>query len=121
MSSTQTDILTQQVSVSAALEPSPPRPRFAMLDGLRGLAAIYVALYHAVDYTGYAGSVDSELSIPGQILAGLLDYGAYAVPIFIVLSGFSLMLPLAQRSTTHIPDGAASYIRRRAWRILPAY
>src|SRR5581483_3417537 len=58
---------------------------------------------------------------PMRWLATALNYGTYAVPVFIVLSGFCLMLPLAQRQTLDLPGGAGLYLRRRAWRILPPY
>jgi peptidoglycan/LPS O-acetylase OafA/YrhL len=98
-----------------------PRLRLDVLDGIRGLAAVYVALFHAMGYTGYTTTVQTQASAPMRAIAAMLDYGAYAVPVFIVLSGFCLMLPLAQRGTTVVPGGVFSYIRRRAWRILPAY
>jgi peptidoglycan/LPS O-acetylase OafA/YrhL len=98
-----------------------PRLRLDVLDGIRGLAALYVALFHAMGYTGYQTTVQTQASAPMQFIAAILDYGTYAVPVFIVLSGFCLMLPLAQRGTTTLPGGVLSYIRRRAWRILPAY
>jgi peptidoglycan/LPS O-acetylase OafA/YrhL len=92
-----------------------------VLDGIRGLAALYVALFHAMGYAGYLTTVQTQASAPARFIADILDYGTYAVPIFIVLSGFCLMLPLAQRGTTTLPGGVRGYIQRRAWRILPAY
>lgn len=106
-------------SVVAAIPPQ--RLRLDMLDGLRGLAALYVALFHAVLYSGYANTPRDALSAPMQLVAFLFDYGTYAVPVFIVLSGFCLMLPLVQRNTTELPGGFAAFVRRRAWRILPPY
>jgi peptidoglycan/LPS O-acetylase OafA/YrhL len=98
------------------------RLHLPVLDGVRGLAALYVALFHALGYTGYIDTLRTQtLSIPMALLAAVLDYGTYAVPVFIVLSGFCLMLPLAQRETLHIPGGIGSFLSRRAWRILPAY
>jgi peptidoglycan/LPS O-acetylase OafA/YrhL len=52
-------------------------------------------------------------------LAPLL-YGHLAVAVFIVVSGFSLALgPLGNGA--RLPGGVRRFIRRRAWRILPAY
>lgn len=51
---------------------------------------------------------------------GWLLYGHLAVAVFIVVSGFSLALvPL--RTGGRLPGGMRRFIRRRAWRILPAY
>jgi peptidoglycan/LPS O-acetylase OafA/YrhL len=49
-----------------------------------------------------------------------LLYGHLAVAVFIVVSGFSLALaPLANGD--RLAGGVRRFIRRRAWRILPAY
>jgi peptidoglycan/LPS O-acetylase OafA/YrhL len=51
---------------------------------------------------------------------GPLLYGHLAVAVFIVVSGFSLALaPL--RNGGRLPGGVRRFIRRRAWRIVPAY
>lgn len=121
MSSTPTSLTAHHVRAAETTPPPPARPRFAFLDGVRGITAVYVALFHAVGYAGYRDTLATGLSAPGRLIASLLSFGTYAVPVFIVLSGFSLMLPLAQRGTTTIPGGAPAYLIRRAWRILPAY
>jgi peptidoglycan/LPS O-acetylase OafA/YrhL len=51
--------------------------------------------------------------------AGGFIYGRFAVVVFIVLSGFSLALSPARHGWRL--DGIASFARRRALRILPAY
>ncbi len=89
-----------------------PKTRLAFLDGLRGLAALYVVLHHA------------SLQVPSAELSGIpavarfvLRHGHYAVPVFITLSGYSLMLGLLAN-----PEGSlASYFGRRARRIIPPY
>jgi peptidoglycan/LPS O-acetylase OafA/YrhL len=51
---------------------------------------------------------------------GWLLYGHMAVAIFIVVSGFSLALaPI--RNGGELAGGVRRFLRRRAWRILPAY
>lgn len=97
------------------------RLRLDVLDGIRGLAALYVALFHAANYAGYSTTPASDLSAPMGWLAWVLGFGTFAVPVFIVLSGFCLMLPLAQQHSTALQGGATRYIQRRAWRILPSY
>jgi peptidoglycan/LPS O-acetylase OafA/YrhL len=89
--------------------------RVAGLDGIRGLAALYVVLYHVFlrAWSGYPGGVHAPF------WATLLSYGRGAVAIFIVLSGFSLGLGPARSGWRLGP--VATYAHRRAWRILPPY
>jgi peptidoglycan/LPS O-acetylase OafA/YrhL len=49
-----------------------------------------------------------------------LTFGHDAVAVFIVLSGYCLMLPAA-RGDGHVVGGAGYFVARRAWRILPPY
>jgi peptidoglycan/LPS O-acetylase OafA/YrhL len=88
--------------------------RLAGLDGLRGLAALYVVVYHIFlrAFPGY--SVDRA-----PFWAGWFIYGRFAVVVFIVLSGFSLALSPAREGWKL--DGLSRFARRRALRILPAY
>ncbi len=109
------------MSVSApdrVLPPKPaPRLRLDYLDGLRGLAALYVVMHHA-----YYG-LTSEAVLPHQI--ALLTYWLYlgrsAVDIFIVLSGYCLMLPVVRSGAGVLSGGSPNFFKRRARRILPPY
>jgi peptidoglycan/LPS O-acetylase OafA/YrhL len=80
------------------------------LDGIRALAAIAVLVHH-----GYQ-TVTSEGSLRGSL--SLLRHGNFAVAVFIVLSGFSLAVAASRRSQR---QGFGAFIRRRAWRVIPAY
>ncbi|MFI7132816.1 acyltransferase family protein [Nonomuraea sp. NPDC050153] len=90
------------------------RGRLAGLDGLRGLAALFVVLHHCW-----------LLSFPGFPVndapwwTGWLLYGHFAVVVFIVLSGFSLAISPAR--TGWRLGGIPTFLNRRAWRILPPY
>ncbi len=88
--------------------------RLPGLDGLRGLAALYVVAHHVFlrAFPGYP--VDNA-----PWWAGWLIYGRFAVVIFIVLSGLSLALSPSRHGWRL--DGVAAFARRRARRILPAY
>ena len=88
--------------------------RLAGLDGIRGLAALYVVVNHVFlrAFPGYP--VDHA-----PFWAGWFIYGRFAVVVFIVLSGFSLALSPARHGGRL--DGASRFARRRARRILPAY
>ncbi len=97
------------------LSPTRTPIRLPYLDGLRGIAALVVAIYHAYKFTGLSGQVES---IP--ILGTVLQFGFLGVPVFIVLSGYVLMLPVVQNEL-RFPRGTRRYLRNRARRILPPY
>ncbi|MFD8418282.1 acyltransferase family protein [Streptomyces sp. NPDC059466] len=84
------------------------------LDGLRGLAALYVVLFHCwlLTFPGFP-----ENSGPSWL--GWLMYGRLAVVLFLVLSGFSLAISAARRGWRS--GSLTGFLRRRAWRILPPY
>jgi peptidoglycan/LPS O-acetylase OafA/YrhL len=88
--------------------------RVSGLDGIRGLAALFVVVNHVFlrAFPGYP--VDHA-----PIWAGWFIYGRFAVVVFIVLSGFSLALSPARYGWRL--GGAARFARRRARRILPPY
>jgi peptidoglycan/LPS O-acetylase OafA/YrhL len=92
----------------------PPRQRLAGLDGLRGLAALFVVANHVFlrAFPGYP--VDRA-----PFWAAWFIYGRFAVVVFIVLSGFSLALSPARHDWRL--DGVARFASRRARRILPPY
>jgi peptidoglycan/LPS O-acetylase OafA/YrhL len=92
------------------LDTSRSRTRFHFLDSIRGLAAVYVVFYHLT--SGYFHST-------GHYKWAQL--GHYSVSVFIVLSGFCLMLPIARDGTRASPAGVSGFIKRRARRILPPY
>jgi len=89
--------------------------RYAFLEGIRGLAAVYVLYYHVFLATNF----DHSLPVVSRVLASPLSEGAFAVVVFIVLSGFLLNLPVA--TTGKLSGGNRGFFIRRAWRILPAY
>ena len=89
--------------------------RYVFLEGIRGLAALYVLCYHVLLATKFSG----DLPVVPRVLTSWLSEGAFAVVVFIVLSGFLLNLPVAARGT--LSGGNWGFFIRRAWRILPAY
>ena len=75
------------------------KPRFAALDGLRGVAALGVLLYHAADWSGRPG---------------VFAHGYLAVDFFFCLSGFVLAHAFQEREI-----GWGGYLWIRVVRIWP--
>ena len=90
--------------------------RLAYLDGLRALAAGYVVLFHALP-----GFSTPYLVGPLRLLRRLFAYGHEAVAIFIVLSGYCLMLPVVRKDPVGLGVDFGRFVGRRAKRILPPY
>lgn len=91
---------------------------FPFLEGLRGLAALYVAVHHMWLDTW---NPFIHLPPPGRLVApvvNLLAYGHAAVAVFIAISGFCLMLPIARAGKA---KSWRTFFKRRALRILPPY
>ena len=109
------------ISTTQQLEPSAPpkaaRVHLDWLDSLRALAALCVVVDHIVQL------VDPNIgNYHGLILAaaGPFRYGHSFVGLLIVLSGFSLMIPVSGSDQT-LRSGAWKFFGRRAKRILPPY
>ncbi|RJT91038.1 acyltransferase [Cryobacterium melibiosiphilum] len=84
---------------------------------MRGAAALAVVVFHTFLFTGLEGQAAAELPVIGW----LIGYGYLGVPIFIVLSGYVLMLPLTKSPTLQFRGGVGQFFKRRAKRILPPY
>lgn len=97
--------------VSPADLPVPERLHF--IDGLRALAALFVVLCHS-----YYEPADGFYREP-YMSHLFLTYGRIAVVVFIVVSGYCLMLPVAKRNGDLGP--ATKFFKKRALRILPPY
>jgi peptidoglycan/LPS O-acetylase OafA/YrhL len=93
---------------------NPTRARLVGLDGIRGLAALYVVGYHL-----FLRAFPGPLAKHAPFWAAGFGYGRFAVAVFIVLSGFSLGLGAA-RADWRLAS-VKEFARRRAWRILPPY
>ena len=96
---------------------TPTRVRLEYLDGIRGLAALLVAVFHA-------GLIIPQGGAHGSWFEPWLSWlwlGRGSVAVFIVLSGYCLMLPVVRSVERKLEGGFRAYLARRAWRILPAY
>ena len=105
---------------SVAASSAPAKIHLSYLDGLRGLAALYVAHFHLLHEFGWHQN-SSYMPLMFRETMNLFFAGHFAVVVFIVLSGYCLMLPIARSGGNHLQTGFGTYIARRARRILPAY
>ncbi|WP_016953203.1 acyltransferase [Anabaena sp. PCC 7108] len=85
------------------------------LDGLRGLASLYVVLVHVEPGIG------DQLPESWLLFVRAMKYGAFSVISFIVLSGYVLMLPVVRSENGQLSGSFINYIKRRSRRILPPY
>ena len=97
-------------SSPAGRQASPSTGRLVFLDGIRALAALAVVFNH-----GYQ-TVTADGGLRRHVF--FLGYGNFAVAVFIVVSGYSLALGASRRGRT---QRFWTFVRRRAWRIVPPY
>jgi peptidoglycan/LPS O-acetylase OafA/YrhL len=83
-----------------------------VLDGIRGLAALMVLVFH------FIGSMLPTNSVEGSIIR-VANYGALGVELFFVLSGFLITGILYD--ARHKPNYFRNFYMRRALRIFPVY
>jgi peptidoglycan/LPS O-acetylase OafA/YrhL len=105
------------------------RPKLAFLDGLRGLAALYVMIGHArwLLWEGYSDGYRAHpdrYGLLGKMLVGAsaaFRWGHEAVIFFFVLSGFVIHLRYATRLAAGTGDRFDfwPYLARRARRLYP--
>jgi peptidoglycan/LPS O-acetylase OafA/YrhL len=96
------------------------RARLNYLDGIRGISALFVLFHHAffqVVLDQHSGALSPAIA---RCFA-FARYGPTAVIVFIVLSGFCLMLPITNAPNGKPRGGWRQYFSRRAVRILPPY
>ena len=86
-------------------------PHLPHLDGVRGLAALFVVLHHA----------EAEVPTYGRLglLGDILQLGHYSVTAFIILSGYCLTLQTLDNGG--LRGGVIAFLRRRARRLIPPY
>lgn len=93
--------------------------RLHYIDGLRAMAALWVAVHHA-----------AETSVPEQVLkvpilgpmVASVFWGQFPVMVFLMLSGFCLYFPVVRKNPLAPTfSGWGNYLRRRWTRIAPPY
>lgn len=88
------------------------RERFALLDGLRLLAALAVVVFHFTARETDAWAVPIRAQAPEVF--GLAKYGLFGVDLFFVISGFVILMTAWRR-----PIG--DFVSSRISRLYPAY
>ncbi|HEU4424664.1 MAG TPA: acyltransferase [Pilimelia sp.] len=101
-------------------EPARAVGRFASLEGYRGLAALFILVYHVYQYmrAGPLARYPLEGTAWHAFLVGLDSF----VGLFFVLSAFLLGLPFARAALGRTQTvSARAFLYRRAVRIVPLY
>src|SRR5207248_2912751 len=93
--------------------------RNAKFDGIRGLCALGVLLFHVSFHSGVMGFFWNT----GDGFLGAITYNLnVSLPPFLVMSGLLLYRPFARAIMTDKPrPSAKTFLVRRGMRILPAY
>jgi len=92
-------------------------PRFEFVDALRGLAAVYVAVFHTV-FVPMFKDAGPELEIPHWAYA-VVRGGYTSITLFFVISAFSLCHTMRARWTE--PHEVRDFYIRRLFRIAPLF
>jgi peptidoglycan/LPS O-acetylase OafA/YrhL len=93
------------------------RTFYPYVEGLRGVAALYVVIFHMWQIAVQHPQTGTLTRWFGA--TQFLQYGHFAVAIFIVISGYCLSLPVAQRLER--PFDIVRFFKKRARRLMPAY
>lgn len=89
------------------------KPHYAVLDGLRGVAALMVVWYHIHEGLAFAGSVNGV----GDGMITQFNHGYLAVDFFFLLSGFVLGYAYGDRWKQNF--GLKTFLKRRLIRLHP--
>ncbi len=103
-------------------DPILPAARFVMIDGLRGLAALGICVYHIWRYEP-AATITPLTYASNGFVSGFVDWvllrSWVGVQFLLVISGFVIAFTL--RNTWVTPREVLSFVARRAVRLWPPY
>ena len=109
--------MTATAGTVPAMASSEDRTFHPHVEGARGVAAFYVVIFHIWQLAVQNASTGTLAGWYGG--TWYLQYGHFAVVVFIVISGFCLGLPVAARPDR--PFRVLEFFKRRARRLMPAY
>ena len=101
--------------------------RMEFLDGIRGVACFYVVIGHLflafnISHLGLLHDAFPKFaSVYSNLFILLFRYGYYAVIVFLVLSGYCLILPIGRKAHPQLRIDIGLFLKGRAKRILPPY
>lgn len=90
--------------------------KFTLVQALRGIAALWVVLFHAAEGRHLEGI---RAATPSWFFEGVFSAGHYGVAIFFALSGFVIAHSLRNADAT--PRFAGRFVLRRSIRLDPPY
>lgn len=103
-------------TVASSSAKSEPSPHFVLLDGLRGIAAIWIFIFH-IEASQFIPNLTAAL--PKSFNRIFFEWGQYSVLGFFVLSGFVIAHSL--RNTTVSWHSFKQFCQRRLVRLTPPY
>ena len=111
-------------------------PRIHYIDGIRAFAALSVVVLHILQMRGlrletagiipgfdYSGALTSGVfsDIIRVLISLFLNFGTLAVKLFIVISGYTIMISVVKSKEGMPKGGIVGYFKRRIKRIWPPY
>jgi peptidoglycan/LPS O-acetylase OafA/YrhL len=109
--------MTDDLARTTFIADGSPRERLAHLDGMRGIAALSVVLFHLGLAHGPSLQLGNDLPRPVQVAIG--DHGRLGVAVFFVISGYVMALSVPSGALDLA--GVRSFLARRFGRVTPPY